>query len=245
MNPGLRRLLLVGELVYRGRLSDAYSTLGTNIGSPESEAFGVLATLGAVPHDTAAAVFARWLHDPARWVGNALPWWAAQRDTASLLAAAARAEAELPKAATPARRRDWTYRVAATHAYLALARRSSDALSRFEQLPDTLCLLCSLDRFTKARVLDSLGRHDAAERALRVRPYVMLGTLEVFVAWHRALIAERLQQYAIAARAYTLVARAWSSGDTAQRTIAAQAATKAGQLGGDQPRPATLARADR
>jgi hypothetical protein len=120
MNPGFRRVLLVRELAYRGRLKDAYGSLGTNIGSLESESFGVLAALGAVPHDTAAAVFARWLHDPAIWVGSALPWWAAQSDTASLLAAAARADAELPKAATPIRRREWTYRVAAARAYLAL-----------------------------------------------------------------------------------------------------------------------------
>jgi serine/threonine-protein kinase len=245
MNPGFRRLLLVRELAYRGRLSEAYNTLGSNISSLEAEPFGVLAALGGVPHDTAAAVFARWLHDPATWVGNALPWWAAHGDTTSLLAAAQRADAELPKAAIPSRRRDWTYRVAATRAYLALGRRSPDAVSRFEQLPDTLCLLCALDRFTKARLLDSLGRHAEAERVLLDRPYLLLGTLEVLTAWHRALIAERLQHYATASRAYSLVARAWSSGDPAQRAIATQAAVKAGQLGGDQPRPATLARADR
>src|SRR5262249_16919419 len=60
-NPGFRRVLTVGALAYRGRIHDAYLTLGTNVGSLESDAFGVLAAMGAVPHDTAAAVFARLL----------------------------------------------------------------------------------------------------------------------------------------------------------------------------------------
>ena len=245
MNPGFRRVLLARELAYRGRLSEAYMTLGTNIGSLESESFGVLAALGAVPHDTAVAVFARWLHDPSMWVGNALSWWATQRDTTSLLAAVARVDTELPKAATPVRRREWTYRASATRAYLALGRRSTDALSRFLQVPDTLCPPCALDRYTKAKLLDSLGRHEDAERVLLERPYLLLGTLEVSTAFYRAMIAERAQHYATASRAYALVARAWSAGDPAQRAVAAQAALKADQLAGDQPRPATLARADR
>jgi len=243
-NPGYHRVLLVSELVYRGRMNEAYATLGTNIGSLEAESFGVLAALGGIPHDTAAAVFARWLHDPSMWVGAALPWWAAQRDTASLLAAVARADSELPKAATPTRRRSWAYRVSATRAYLSLGRRSADALPRFEQVPDTLCMSCFLDRYTKAKLLDSLGRHDAAEAALRERPYSALGTLETRAALDRAMIAEKLQHYEIAWRSYALVARAWSGGDPPQRGIAAQAAIKAGQLGGDQTRSVRLARAE-
>jgi hypothetical protein len=94
-------------------------------------------------------------------------------------------------------------------------------------------------------LLDSLGQHEAAERVLVERPYLLLGTLEVLMAWNRALIAERLQHYATASRAYALVARAWSPGDAPQRAIAAQAATKADQLGGDQARPAPLARTTR
>ncbi len=244
-NPGFRRVLLTSELAYRGRLYDAYATLGTNVGSLEAEAFGVLAVAGGVPHDTAAAVFARWLHDPAIWVGAALPWWAAQRDTVSLLAAQARVDSQLPKAATPVGRRQWTYRAAATRAYLALGRRSPDALTRFLDLPDSLCLSCSIDRYTKATLLDSLGRHEDAERVLRERPYVILGTLEVRAAFALAMIAERMQHYATASQSYALVARAWSVGDPPQRALAAQSATKAGQLGGDQPRPASLARTDR
>jgi serine/threonine-protein kinase len=244
-NPGVRRLLLTRELAYRGRLEDAYNTLGTNVGSLEAEAFGVLAYVDVVRHDIAAEVFARWLPDSSVWVGNALPSWAKWRDTTSLLAAVARIERELPKAKTPVRRREVTYRVAAAHAYLSFGRRSADAMTQFLQLPDTLCPACALDRYVKAKLLDSLGRHDDAERTLLERPYLMLGTVEVFAALERANIAERLQHYATAARAYTLVARAWSAGDPPRRALAVQAAAKAEQLGGDQQRPATLTRVGR
>jgi eukaryotic-like serine/threonine-protein kinase len=245
VNPGFRRVLLAAELSYRGRLTEAYSTLGTNIGSLESESFGALAILGAIPHDTAAAVFARSLHDPATWVGYALPWWAEHGDTTSLLAALARADSSLTKAATPSRRQNWMYRTAAARAYLAFGRRSPDALTRFLELPDTLCFSCALDRYTKARLLDSLGRHAEAERMLLERSYVLLGTLEVRSALTCAMIAERAQHYAIASRAYRLVARAWSSGDSALRAQSRQYAVKAEQLAVAPSRSATLAQADR
>ncbi len=235
VDPGIRRVLVVEEMAYRGHVREAYDTLGTNIGALEAEPFGLLAAMGGVPPDTAAAVFARWLHDKSIWIGYALPWWAAHGDTASLLAGLARADSALLHADTPVRRRNWAYRKAAVRAYLSLARHDGDALVRFEQLPDTLCLGCYLDRYTKARVLDSLGKHAEAESALQERPHVLVTPLEVVVARQRALVAEKLQHYAVAARAYALVARAWSLGDTSLRTQAAQAATKVGQLGGDQP----------
>src|SRR5262249_10245116 len=156
------------------------------------------------------------------------------------LAAVARIESEAPKAATPVRRREVAYRVVAARAYLSFGRRSADAVKQFLQLPDTLCPACALDRYVKATLLDSLGRHDDAERTLLERPYLMLGTVEVFVALERARIAERLQHTATAARGYALVARAWSTGDPEERALAVQAAAKVEQLGGDQQRPASL-----
>ena len=113
-------------------------------------------------------------------------------------------------------------------------------MKQFLQLPDTLCPACALDRYVKAKLLDSLGRHDDAERTLLDRPYLLLGTIEVFATLERARIAERLQHYSTAARGYTLVARAWSAGDPPQRALAVQAAAKAEQLVGDQQRPASL-----
>src|SRR5207237_3311116 len=62
-DPGIRRVLLVRELAYRGHLKDAYDALGTNIGPNEDNTFGELVMIGGVPADTAAAVFARWLKD--------------------------------------------------------------------------------------------------------------------------------------------------------------------------------------
>ncbi|MFI5229643.1 MAG: protein kinase [Gemmatimonadales bacterium] len=231
-DPGYHRAFLANELAYRGHLEAAYDTLGTNIGIREIEAFGSLVALGAVPPDTAKAVFARLLHDRSIWPEVALPWWAAAGDTLSLLEALTRADSSLSRASTPVKRRDWRYRTAATRSYLSLARHSTDALARFEALPDTLCLLCYLDRLTKARLLDSIGMHAEAEATLEERPYTLLSPLEITFASARAAVAEKLQQYARAARDYGTVARAWSSGEPVQRQRAAQASTKFGQLGG-------------
>ncbi len=244
-NPGLRRAYVVDELALRGKLREAFDTLGTNIGGIEAEPFGFLALLGAIPSDTARAVFARMLHDRSVWVGAALPWWASRGDTLSLLGAAARADSQLTSASTPVSRRNAGYRVAATLAYLSLGRHSSDALTRFRALPDSLCPACYLDRYTKARLLDSLGLHVEAETALGERLYALLAPLEVPWALERALVAEKLQHYPAASRAYALVARAWSGGDGPQRAVAMQAATKAGQLGGDQPLPVRVGNSDR
>jgi hypothetical protein len=244
-NPGYRRRYLVDELALRGRLREAFDTLGTNIGGIEAEPFGFLALMGGVPTDTARAVFARMLHDRSVWVAAALPWWAAHGDTASLVGAVARADSQVAKAATPVSRRNAGYRVAATRAYLSLARHSTDALAQFRALPDSLCPACYLDRYTKARLLDSLGFHVEAETALGERLYSLLTPLEIPWALERALVAEKLQHYPAASRAYALVARAWSRGDGPQRAVAMQAATKAGQLGGDQPLPVRVGNSDR
>jgi hypothetical protein len=126
-------------------------------------------------------------------------------------------------------------------AYLSLARGAADAPARFATLPDTLCLGCYMDRLTKARVLDSLGRHAEAEVALRERPHILLTPLEIVVARERAIIAEKLGHYGAAARSYSVVARAWRLGDNVLRTQATRAGTLAGQLSGDQPQRGRLA----
>jgi hypothetical protein len=158
-----------------------------------------------------------------------------------LLLALARADRELARATNSALKRDWSYRAAATRAYLSLARRSADAVERFQRLPDSLCLGCYVDRFTRARLLDSVGMHAEAEADLMERPHTMITPLEVAAASERSAVSEKLQHYDLSARAYEFVARAWASGDAAPRARATQAAAKAGQLGGDQPQRARLA----
>jgi serine/threonine-protein kinase len=240
-DPGFHRVMLVRSLAYRGHLTAAYEALGTNIGPLEADTFGILVALGGVPADTARAVFARWLRDRSIWVAPALPWWASRGDTLALLTSLARADSTLGRANTPELHRDWTYRTQAVRAYLSLARHTSDAAARFEELPDTLCMGCLLDRMTRARLLDSLGNHKGAVLALAERPHSLITPLEVAAAYERALVAEKVQQYDVAARAYDLVARAWAMGDPAPRARATQAAVKAEQLEVDRPQRGKLA----
>ncbi len=234
-NPVVRRALLVRALAYRGHLREASELLGTNIGPRESETFALLVALGGVPRDTARAVFARWLHDPLIWPGNALSWWASERDTASLRIAMGRADSVMARGTDPIVHRNYTYRTAAVRAFLAIARGDADVLERMRRLPDTLCLGCDIDRFAKARVLDSLGQPAAAAELLRTRLHTLLSPIEIRNAWQLGLIQERQQRYLEAARSFALVAHAWAPGDTNPAALAASSLKKVEQLGGDRP----------
>ncbi|MEP6690213.1 MAG: serine/threonine-protein kinase [Gemmatimonadaceae bacterium] len=233
-DPGYQRVFTSRQLAYRGRVREAYELLGTNIGPLEAESFGLLANIGGIPDDTVSAVFARWLHDRSIWVGVALPWWAAHRDTTSLLAAQMRADSLFRAAKTPVERRNYSYRGSAVRAYLSLARGDKDAGARFQHLPDTLCLGCYLDRLARARLLDSLGLRAEAEVSLGERLHSLLTPTEVVIDDKRATIAEKLQRYAVAARWYSFVASAWATGDDGLRMRAIAAGKKVKQLGGDQ-----------
>lgn len=239
-NPGYQRVFTSRQLAYRGHLREAYELLGTNIGPLEADGFGLLADIGGVPDDTASAVFARWLHDSSIWVGVALPWWAARRDTGALLMAQTRADSSLLAAKTPVERRNYTYRTSAVRAYLSLARGHKDARERFQHLPDTLCLGCYLDRLARARLLDSLGLRAEADGTLGERLHSLLTPTEVVIGNERATIGEKLGNYAAASRRYAFVARAWARGDPVLRVLASQAAKKVEQLGGAQKEPVPI-----
>ena len=107
------------------------------------------------------------------------------------------------------RRRNWRYRASAIRAYLSLARRDANAPTLFEQLPDTLCLGCYIDRYTKARLLDSVGKPAEAEAALNP-PANNAATSEQYIAeflgactleseqpylWTRLQLTQQIQRF--------------------------------------------------
>ncbi|MDQ3698149.1 MAG: serine/threonine protein kinase, partial [Gemmatimonadota bacterium] len=184
------RRRLAAQLAYRGHASEAYSVLGT----PRSRLLAELALLGAVPPDTAAAIFAAWTRDDRGEASFALPWWAARGDTAAIAALALRSAAITSAGHNPVTGSRDRYDAAAIQAYAALARRdSAEAIRQFGALPDTLCLACALDRLTKARLFASRGMLREAAALLDERLPTLLSPTEVMFALERARVSKQLQ----------------------------------------------------
>jgi hypothetical protein len=92
---------------------------------------------------------------------DALPWWAARRDTVSLAVFAARMRSLMPDAGSDLR--TWlNYGALSADAYRALAKAdTASALQRFTSLPDTVCP-CEFDQIVTAQLLAAKGRNREA-----------------------------------------------------------------------------------
>lgn len=175
-DPGFRRWWVVAALAQRGHLKEAYAA-----DEDASDRTALMAPLGGVPHDAAAAMFARMLQQPRLAAGpdalpygfsfplfSALPWWAAQRDSASIAVFASKMGRMADSTGTPRDVRPWLrYGEVAAKGYLALARGdSAAALERFTSLPDTVCL-CVYDQVVKSQLLLARGRPKEALAVFR------------------------------------------------------------------------------
>jgi serine/threonine-protein kinase len=226
-----RRRLAV-QLAYRGRLREAYRTLGT----PVSRLFAELALLGAVPRDTAVAVFGRWLEGGVRAASFALPWWSAVGDTAAIRAFARLAAPTAGPDRNPYTGSRGGYDAAAAAAYLALARRdTAEALRRFVALADSLCLACAADRLTRARLLMASEREREAAALLAEQLPVLLSPTELVYALERGRAALLLEDQETAAAAYGLVAAAWQNADPELQPVLAEASRALPRRGERRP----------
>jgi tRNA A-37 threonylcarbamoyl transferase component Bud32/tetratricopeptide (TPR) repeat protein len=156
--------LLVASFAYRGHLQEAYA-----VADGAAELVAPLAPLGGVPPAVASQIFRAWLDDPPfaeapspqphgfnTTLFTALPWWASQRDTASLARFADVLEAAEPRAVADVK--PWLrYGRDAATAYLSLARADTTrAVEQFRALPDTICS-CPYDRIVAADLLMARG----------------------------------------------------------------------------------------
>ena len=190
--------------------------------------FAQLALMGAVPRDTARAVFATWLnwksaakHGHSWW---ALPWWAEQRDTGAIATLGRMAAVALrapPIPISPKGREIAGYLTQSVPAYLALARGdSSAALRLLEALPDSACLgECELDALVQARLLSAQGRYRDAARRLATAPVLdpywwRVSPTRILWELERGRVNERLGDRAAAREGYAFVAAAWIHADS-------------------------------
>ncbi len=212
-DPAFLRIPLSAALQARGHLAAGFAALRRT----DVPLFAELALLGAVPAESASAVFRGWLSSPDPVdLASALPWWSGRRDAASLRAAAARADAlaRLPAAAHPAAAR---YIAASARAYLALERAdTAEALDRFLALPAGGCPSCYLDRLTVAQLLVELGRNTEAWAMLQGElPPSTLAPFPSEILWTllRGRVAERVGERDAAIRSFAWVAGMWRRPD--------------------------------
>lgn len=216
---------------YRGHLAEAYSALtGDDVewsipGSSREGFFAALARLGAVPADTAAHTFADWLDAGNLWGAyNALSWWSATGDTASLRRATGLFDA-MPRDTPASNASLATYGSRAARGYLALALGdTATAVKRLSGLgPWCWGRECHHEALTLARLLAGLGRDREA-----LRQYARVPTPihrppnpeAVLIAFERGRLEERLGQRTDAVRSYEYVAAAWRGADPSIRHYA-------------------------
>jgi tetratricopeptide (TPR) repeat protein len=219
-----RRMVLAKMLAFRGHLQEAYRTAppfaGPRVGWVHP--FPDLALLGAVPADSATAVFGQMLRGdsvsaPDSEQRYGLPWWNATRDSASLAWFARRADSAARHHPNPVARAQLRGLAEAARAYSALVKGdSAGALRAFAALPDSLCILadCFYEKLTQMRLAAALGQdRNAAEifdwwiLGRHYNPVGVLGSLE------RGRVAERLGQRDKAIQSYQFVAHVWRNAD--------------------------------
>ncbi len=216
------RVWWVGRtLAYRGRMHESYGVGGDSL-APVSP----MAALGGVPPDAAAALFRRWLKDPPVGAGpddalpfgfnvelyNALPWWSARRDTASISVFGQRMSSLA--SSSPRDVKPWLlYGEVAAAGYLALARGdTADALRQFTSLPDTVCP-CVFDQIVESQLLLAAGRVQDAAAVFRGNFPPFMSPAEGLWRLQRGRTLEQLGDQENAVEDYRFVVDVWRKAD--------------------------------
>jgi serine/threonine-protein kinase len=218
-DPDFNTGLLARTLAQRGHVGEAWRVAG----SRDADLYAELAWLGGVPAGDARTVFGRWEAEGAPAARGALPWWAGQRDTATLsrfsrrrAASGARAAEDTTGSARIERDRA-VYDVAAVRAWLALANGdTATATALFLAVPDSLCPTCFLHRLPRAELLLRANRADEARALVGMELTAIVGGPHPIDTWWqlaRAEAAEHTGDVAAAAAGYARVLDVWHNAD--------------------------------
>ena len=166
-----------------------------------------------------------------------LPWWAQQRDSASLrLARRVFQRVGRARGVSPAAARIAEYGDQAAAAYLTLASGDSAAATvRFAALPDSLCAMqCLWHRLTAARLLSAHGRAAQSVALLRTDRLAQLDRMpapvDVLVRLQLAQSEEQGGERSAAAADYRFVVSAWRRADPSLLPYVADARTALARL---------------
>jgi tetratricopeptide (TPR) repeat protein len=227
----MRTRYVAVALVRRGHLREAMSVDRADLVAERRgvwwrgwlDPFSTLAFLGAIPAADAARTFAPALEPGVtvtdgyerRWLG--LPWWARQRDTASLALFQRRMEQAVARGGPAADVRRARYFETAAGGYLAMVRGdTAEAIRHFGALPDSVycgLVTCSVQKLVEAGLLAARGAHEEAAAVLDGWVPRIFGGLAVVGLAQRGRIAERLGDLATARRDYQHVADEWRHAD--------------------------------
>jgi len=209
----------VDGLQFRGHLRDASRLASAQVPWLHPAVTINLARAGIVSTDTARAAFKRILAlAPRTRITKLYGWWATDGDTAAILTyinGFAETEGRLNTESTEAMLRA---SVAAGRAYLALAKRDTNAaLKQFLTTTDTLHECWYENRMTLVQLLAATGRYrDAGKRLDRRWPGSTAcsnGFDDVMWTLERARVFEHLGRRMEAAAEYAFVADAWRGAD--------------------------------
>jgi serine/threonine-protein kinase len=200
------------------------------------------ALVGGVLKDSATQLARTWATNPGEGALYAAPLLAAGHDTATLAATVRRMEAmqqHLPPNLPPIAHDAFGYVIAATRAFLALARGdSAEALRLFDARPDTACFgTCVIDDLVHVQLLAARGRPaDAAARLERPPVGFSPGILpvEVLRALERGRVNERLGNRDRAIEGYSLVVQAWRNPDPELLPYVTEARAALARLAGEK-----------
>ncbi len=212
---------LTWALAYRGRLREAHALAD----STDIELFAELAMLEAIAKDTVALVCRAWLAaDNGSGMYHALPWWAAQQDTASISRAIESWRTQLSSGSIMPEDEPITeYAVEAAGAYLALAHGDSAiALRQFQALPVWPWGDLYRERLTLGQLLASVGRHGEAVAVLDQAPVPRTNRPrpgEIYWILQRGASHEALGDTVEALRAYRFVSNTWHHADGSLRSL--------------------------
>lgn len=235
-DPAYRRYQLARTLGYRGHLREAFGTGAAESGNFPRADYAAWTLLGAVPEDSAAATFGRWLREGIPQAGLAAPWWVAHRDTASLHGFERRMDS-VARATRHVWERDRArYWADAARAFLALARRdTTDALRQLAALPDSACIFCVfVPRLTRAELLEA--RHQDANVAKLAKWLGYMAPTAGLWALLRGRANERLGNREQAIAAYGFVVDVWRHADPGLQPYVDEARAGLGRLTGEPSR---------
>jgi hypothetical protein len=206
------RQLLARQLAFRGYVREADTVMAWHRGQA---AFEQALVSPASPERNDQRI-AGLISAGSQFSNMATAWWSARGDSVSLLAYLERRRERGRADTTASVQRSTMYDTLAALAHLALIRGdSTEALTRFLALPDTLCLHCDTDRLTRTRLMLRAPGSDFRRALYDMSMRLSAGQSAMYVlfALERGRVAERLGEHEVARSAYTFVIDAWSRGD--------------------------------
>jgi tRNA A-37 threonylcarbamoyl transferase component Bud32 len=238
-----QRWVLARTLAYRGHFREAARELEAHRSSEDFSTnltVADLLALGGLPRGSAAEWLESLLGEGSIWTWAGLGWWASVGDTTSLRRFQELAQSKIRTAtAGGAEAEYWTYQANSVQPYFALSQGdTTQALTLFADLPDSLCRYCYLDRLKRAQLL-SARKQDRDAATLLDEPLLAPNfATPALTAWalERGRVNERLGNREKAVESYSFVVAAWRNADPELQLLVAEARDALERLTGESSR---------